>query len=131
MTEYALPQDPLALVVDDHDAVRRALCDRIKTSFGQFRLREASNVDDALKIVDAEQVDIVLMDIQLPGTDGVDGTRRVLEHSPRTSVVVVSIFDDMTHRTAARNAGAAAYVCKRAIGRELIPVLQSLVSCAQ
>jgi len=126
----ALQEDALALVVDDHDAVRRALCDRIKTSFGQFRLREASNVDDALKIVDAEQVDIVLMDIQLPGTDGVDGTRRVLEHSPRTSVVVVSIFDDMTHRAAARNAGAAAYVCKRAIGRELIPVLQGLVSCA-
>ena len=66
----------------------------------------------------------------VPGTDGVNGTRKVLEHSPRTSVVVVSIFDDMTHRAAARNAGAAAYVCKRAIGRELIPVLQSLVNCA-
>ena len=87
-----LTQDSLALVVDDHDAVRRALCERIKVSFGQFRLREARSVDEALKIVDAEKVDIVLMDIQLPGTDGVDGTRAVLEHSPCTSVVVVSMF---------------------------------------
>ena len=112
-------QCPLALVVDDHDAVRRALCDRIKASFGQFRLREAGTVDEALKIVETERVDIILMDIQLPGMNGVDGTRVVLERSPHTSVVVVSIFDDLTHRSAARKAGARAYVCKRAINREL------------
>ena len=126
-----LTQDSLALVVDDHDAVRRALCERIKVSFGQFRLREARSVDEALKIVDAEKVDIVLMDIQLPGTDGVDGTRAVLEHSPRTSVVVVSMFDDVTHRAAAQKAGAVAYVCKRAIRRELIPMLERLMNCGQ
>ena len=68
-------QAPIALVVDDHNAVRRALCDRIKASFGRFQLREACSVDEALKIVEAERVDIVLMDIRLPGTDGIDGTR--------------------------------------------------------
>jgi two-component system invasion response regulator UvrY len=120
-------QSPIALVVEDHDAVRRALCDRIKVAFGQFRLREAGSVDEALKIVDAEKVDIVLMDIHLPGMDGVDGTRAVLEHSPRTSVVVVSMFDDTSHRAAASEAGASAYVCKRAINRELIPILGSLL----
>ena len=77
-----LPQSLVALVVDDHDAVRRALCDRIKASFGQFRLREAGTVDEALKIVETEKVDIVLMDIHLPGMDGVDGTRVILERSP-------------------------------------------------
>ena len=121
-------QCPLALVVDDHDAVRRALCDRIKASFGQFRLREAGTVDEALKIVETEKVDIILMDIQLPGMNGVDGTRVVLERSPHTSVVVVSIFDDLSHRSAASKAGARAYVCKRAINKELIPVLESLVN---
>ena len=124
-------QCPLALVVDDHDAVRRALCDRIKASFGQFRLREAGTVDEALKIVETERVDIILMDIQLPGMNGVDGTRVVLERSPHTSVVVVSIFDDLTHRSAARKAGARAYVCKRAINRELIPALERLMNCEQ
>ena len=124
-------QCPLALVVDDHDAVRRALCDRIKASFGQFRLREAGTVDEALKIVETEKVDIILMDIQLPGMNGVDGTRVVLERSPHTSVVVVSIFDDLTHRSAARKAGARAYVCKRAINRELIPALERLMNCEQ
>jgi len=122
------PGGPVALVVDDHDAVRRALCDRIHASFGQFQLREAGNVDEALKIVEAEHVDLVLMDFRLPGMDGVDGTRMVLERSPHTSVVMVSGFDDSSHRSAARKAGARAFVSKRAISRELIPVIESLVN---
>ena len=119
---------PIALVVDDHCAVRRALCDRIQASFGQFQLREAGNVDEALKIVESEHVDLVLMDFRLPGMDGVDGTRMVLERSPQTSVIMVSGFDDSSHRSAARKAGARAFVAKRAISRELIPVIESLVS---
>ncbi len=122
-------RSPVALVVDDHDVVRRALCERIKTSFGQFRLREAGTVDEALKIVEAERVDIVLMDIALPGMDGVTGTRVVLERSPHTSVVVISIFDDASHRSAASKAGARAFVSKRAVHRELIPAIESLVNC--
>lgn len=122
------PNHPTALIVEDHEAVRRALCDRIHASFGQLRLREAGSVDEALKIVETEKVDLVLMDFRLPGTDGVDGTRMVLERSPHTSVVMVSGFDDMSHRSAATRAGARAFVSKRAISRELIPVISSLVN---
>lgn len=131
MDAGALTRSPIALVVEDHDAVRRALCDRIKASFGHCRLREAGTVDEALKIVETERVDIVLMDFHLPGMDGVDGTRMVLERSPHTSVVVVSIFDDSSHRSAASKAGAKAYVCKRAIQKELIPVLEGLMNCEE
>ena len=122
---------PIALVVDDHDAVRRALCERVQASFSQFQLREAGTVVEALKIVETERVDIVLMDFRLPGMDGVDGTRMVLERSPHTSVVMVSGFDDSSHRSAARKAGARAFVSKRAISRELIPVITSLVNSEQ
>ena len=122
---------PIALIVDDHDAVRRALCERVHASFGQFQLREAGTVDEALRIVEREQVDIVLMDFRLPGTDGVEGTRMILDRSPHTSVVMVSAFDDLSHRLAASKAGARGYVCKRAIGRELIPALEELVACGR
>ena len=124
-------QDAVALIVEDHDAVRRALRERIQASFGQLRLREAGSVEEALEIVGRERVDYVFMDIRLPGTDGVDGTRMVLERSPHTSVVVVSGLDDASHRSAAKRAGACAFVSKRAIGRELIPTIENLVVCGQ
>lgn len=125
-----MQQRPVALIVDDHDAVRRALCDRIQTSFCQFSLREAGNVDEALRIVEAEKVDLVLMDFRLPGMDGVNGTREVLARSPQTTVVMVSGFDDFSHRSAASKAGARAFVSKRAIGRELIPAITSLAAAS-
>jgi DNA-binding NarL/FixJ family response regulator len=125
------PQSPIALIVDDHDAVRRALCERVQASFDQFQFREAGTVDEALKIVETEKVDIVLMDFRLPGMDGVEGTRRVLERSPHTHVIMVSGFDDSVHRSAAQKAGARAYVSKRAISRELIPTIESLVACGR
>ena len=122
-------QGPVALVVDDHEAVRHALCERILVSFSHCRLREASSVDAALKIVDSERVDVVLMDIHLPGMNGVEGTRAVRAHSPHTSVVVVSAYNDQSHRAAADQAGAAAYICKRSINKDLIPVLANLMNC--
>jgi len=122
-----LLQGLVALVVEDHVAVRQALCDRIRASFTQFQLREAGSVDEALRIVEAERVDLDLMDFRLPGTDGVNGTRLVLERSPHTYVVMVSGFDDRSHRSAASKAGAVAFVSKRAISRELIPAITSLV----
>ena len=126
-----LMQDAVALIVEDHDAVRRALRERIQASFVQFQLREAGSVEEALKIVESEKVDYVFMDIRLPGTDGVDGTRMVLERSPHTLVVVVSCLDDASHRSAAKRAGARAFVSKRAISRELIPAIENLVCFGQ
>jgi len=127
LTHTHAPHRPVALIVDDHDAVRRALCERVQASFGQFSLREAGSVDEALKIVEAEKVDLVLMDFRLPGMDGVCGTREVLARSPQTTVVMVSGFDDSSHRSAATKAGVRAFVSKRAIGRDLIPAIASVV----
>lgn len=123
----AAARGTVALVVEDHAVLRQALCDRLRASFGRFELRQAGTVNDALKIVDSERVDLVLMDIGLPGTSGVDGTRMLLKRSPRTSVVMVSSYDDTIHRSEALRAGAKAFVSKRAISKELIPAIESLI----
>jgi DNA-binding NarL/FixJ family response regulator len=119
--------EPLALVIEDHEALRHALCEWIGKAFGRCQVREFKCVEDALPVLDAEKVDVVLMDLKLPGMNGIDGTRTVLEHSPQTSVVMVSNYDDATHRAAAARAGAHAFVAKRAIRNELSPVLRTLL----
>lgn len=117
----------MALVVNSHHALRRALCERIKATFANFRLLEAASVEDAALILDEEQVDIVLIDGDRNGMNGLMGTRAVLECSPSSSVIVMSAFDEPTCRDAASRAGAMAFVNKRAIGTDLMDVLAELM----
>ena len=119
-------RSPIALVVNSHHAVRRALCERISASFANFQLREAATLEDALYILDEEEIDIVLIDGDRNGINGLKTTRAVLERSPRSSVVVMSAFSEPACRSAASKAGAIAFVSKRAISTELMQVLAEL-----
>src|SRR5688572_24672207 len=119
---------PVAMVVNSHHAVRRALCERIRASFAGFRLWEAATMDDALALLDQVDFDIVLIDGEAGGIGGLKGTRAILERSPRTSVIVVSAFTDPACRSAANQAGAMAFVSKRAIGSELVSVLADVAA---
>jgi DNA-binding NarL/FixJ family response regulator len=107
--------------------VRRALCERISASFANFQLREAATIEDALYILDEEEIDIVLIDGDRNGINGVKSTRAVLERSPKSSVVVMSAFSEPACRSAASRAGAMAFVSKRAISSELMQVLADLM----
>jgi DNA-binding NarL/FixJ family response regulator len=120
-------RNPVALVINSHHAVRRALCERIRASFANFQLREAATIEDALHMLTEEQIDIVLIDGDRSGIDGLNTTRAVLECSPASSVVVMSAFTDPACRSAASRAGAMAFVSKRAIGSELTQVLAELM----
>ena len=120
-------RSPTALVVNGHHAVRRALCERIQASFANFRIREAASIEDALYVLDDEPIDIVLLD-DGSGVSGLKGTRAILEHSPKASVIVMSAFSEPACRSAACRAGAMAFVSKRAIGSELMQVLETLTA---
>jgi len=127
------PQDiesPVALVVNRHHAVRRAICERILSSFANFRMREAASIDDALAVLESEHVDIVLLDGEASGIDALRGTRAILERSPGSSVVLLSTVTEPACVSAASRAGAMAFVSKRAIGTQLMQVLESLTGAA-
>lgn len=115
------------LVVEDHRAVRQALRELLHLAFGAIDVLEAASVAEALRHVRERHVDIVLMDIRLPGGDGIGGVRQVLEHSPHSRIVMVSNLDDTVHRGAAARAGAKEFVSKRAIGKELVPAIERLL----
>jgi DNA-binding NarL/FixJ family response regulator len=120
-------KDPIALVVNSHHAVRRALCEKIRASFANFRLREAASIADALVILEAEPIDIVLLEGDSHGINGLQATRAVLERSPKSSVIMVSGVSEPSCRSAASRAGAMAFVSKRAINSELMQVLADVL----
>lgn len=123
-------RSPIALVINSHHAVRRALCERIQASFANFQIREAASVADALCVLDGESIDVVVLD-EGSGISGLTGTRAILEHSPKASVIVMSALREPTCRSAATKAGAMAFVSRRAIGSELMQILESFTKPAQ
>src|SRR3972149_2531177 len=105
--------DPISiLIVDDHEVVRNGLRGYIET-LPEFQVvGEAVSGEEALVLVSEHIPDIVLLDLILPGMDGVETTRHVKQISPRTQVVVLTSYHEDAHILPALKAGAISYILK-------------------
>lgn len=108
------------LLVDDQHLVRaglRMLCE----SAGDITVvGEAANGSTALRLAVSERPDVVLMDLRMPGLDGITATERILAERPGTRVVVLTTFDDDDHLYPALAAGACGFLVKDAGSDELL-----------
>jgi DNA-binding NarL/FixJ family response regulator len=116
------------LIVEDHDATRQSLRDWLEAVFPRCRVVEAPTGERAVVLARAESPQLVVMDISLPGMDGVKATRRIKAALPAAHVVMLSIHEDGVYRAAAFAAGASAFVPKRKVQSELLPTLSELLS---
>ena len=104
---------PIRLIlVDDHKLFREGLRRILELQEGLQVVGEAGNGEEALRLADLCPCDVILMDINMPGLNGVEATRQVKERHPRTAVLVLSIHDDREYLLEVLNAGAAGYVLK-------------------
>jgi DNA-binding NarL/FixJ family response regulator len=102
------------LVVDDHEVVRAGLRMLLGRATGIEVVGEASDGAAALGAVAALAPDVVLMDLSMPGIDGVQATALLTEAHPSVRVVVLTTFADREHVTAAIDAGAVGFMLKDA-----------------
>jgi DNA-binding NarL/FixJ family response regulator len=100
------------LLVDDQAIVRQGLRMRLLLEPDITVIGEASSGEQALELVVSLAPDIVLMDVEMPGMDGIITTAAIRAHSPQSEVVMTSIHDDVQTRARAQAAGAAAFVEK-------------------
>ena len=100
------------LLVDDHEVVRRGVRTYLDTLPELKVVGEAASGEEALAEVEEHIPDVVLLDLIMPGIDGVETTRRIKKISPRTQVVVLTSFHDDAHVFPALRAGAVSYVLK-------------------
>ncbi len=116
------------LVVEDHDAVRRALRDWLEVEFSQCRVIEAASGEEAIALLQNEPPRLVLMDITLQAMNGIEAVRQIKATLPSVQVVMLTIHESDTYRADAAAAGASAYVPKRTMQTELVPTLTGLLA---
>jgi DNA-binding NarL/FixJ family response regulator len=114
------------LVADDHSLFRYGLKAMLANAEGFEVVGEAATGEEVVEKVAQARPDIVLMDIQMPGINGIEATRRVLERDPSIGVVVVTMFEDDNSVFAAMRAGARGYVLKGADAQEVLKVVAAV-----
>jgi DNA-binding NarL/FixJ family response regulator len=107
------------LLVDDHKLFRAGIRSLLQTLNGVDIVAEASDGRDALQQIEAHRPDVVLMDVMMPGLNGLDATARVTRTCPATRVVMLSMNAGEDSVLQALRAGAAGYLVKTADPAEL------------
>lgn len=112
------------LLVDDQPTVRQGLRMRLTLEPDLTVVGEASTAEEALALVQSLAPDIVLMDVEMPGMDGIAATAAVSASARQSAVVILSIHDDALTRARAQAAGAVAFVEKRGRTEELLAAIR-------
>ena len=113
------------LVVDDHEPLRRSVVTWLEIRFPRCRVEGVESAEEALALADCP--DIVLMDINLGGIDGLEAALRMKTLSPGTHVVMLTTHDTPHHRRAAARAGADGFISKRDMETQLEPTVAGLI----
>jgi DNA-binding NarL/FixJ family response regulator len=100
------------LIVDDHPLFRDGLRAMFESEPDMELIGEAATGEEAVVLASRLLPDVALMDIQMPDMDGIEATRRVIAASPKTRVLMVTMFEDDESVLAAMRAGARGYVVK-------------------
>lgn len=116
------------LIVEDHEIVRQSLREWLELSFPHYHLLEATSGEEAVTIARTMSPRLIIMDIGLPGMSGIEAAQGIKAVLPDAQVVMLTIYDDEAHRADAAAAGASAYVPKRKVQTDLLPVVARLLS---
>lgn len=115
------------LLADDHTLVRAGIRALLETIPGVEVVAESGQGQETVDLVEKHRPDVAILDIGMPGLNGVEVASRTLKLSPRTRVVMLSMHADPTYVRQALRAGAAGYLLKEAAVEELPLALQAVL----
>jgi NarL family two-component system response regulator LiaR len=113
------------LLVDDHPVVRQGLRALLSTQDGIDVVGEAEDGEAAVAAAERLSPDVVLMDVVMPGIDGVEALRRICERQPQTRVVMLTSYADERRAMEAVDAGASGFLLKDASPRDVAAAIRA------
>lgn len=120
--------DTTLLLVDDQDLIRAGMAMVLGAAPGIRVIGEATNGGDAIARATELRPDVVLMDVRMPGIDGIEATRRITATLPEARVIILTTFDLDEYAFGGLNAGASGFLLKDAPPAELIQAVHTVAA---
>ena len=116
------------LIADDHSHFRQGLSALLLSAPDVEVVGEAASGEEAISLAGELQPDVIMMDLDMPGTGGIEATRQILNTSPHISILVISMHEDDGSLFAALQAGARGYLLKGAPKAEILRAIRAVAS---
>ncbi len=114
------------LIVDDHAIMRDGIRALLSVNDDIEVIGEASEGREAIKKVKELTPDVIIMDIAMPGMDGMEATRQIVKGNPKAKVLVLTQHENKEYVLSSIKAGAAGFILKRALGSELVSAIRTV-----
>jgi DNA-binding NarL/FixJ family response regulator len=115
------------LIVDDHPLLRKGITALINQETDLVVVAEASDAQEAMRLIDAQPFDLVTIDISLPGSDGLELVRSIHQRHPQLALLVLSMHDEVLYAERALRAGAMGFVMKQEAADTLLHAIRRIL----
>lgn len=116
------------LVADDHSVMRNGIIRSIMETFPNAEFGEASNASEIMQQINTSKWDLAILDISMPGRNGMEVLKDIREMKPETKVIIFSMYPEDQFAIRALKAGASAYLTKDVTAKELGKAIQKIIS---
>jgi DNA-binding NarL/FixJ family response regulator len=123
----ALPFKKRVMIVEDDQEIRNSFTLIVNSSQKFMVVNAYGSAEEAIANLNRDKPEIVLMDIELPGVNGIHGTKVIKDKSPHTDIIMVSVYEDSELVFEALKAGASGYITKSANYMELLSALEEIM----
>jgi NarL family two-component system response regulator LiaR len=114
------------LIADDHPLLREALCQVFSSQKDMEIVGQAGNGEEAIDLASKLKPDILVMDIMMPKSDGLEASRQIKKITPNTAILILTAYDDDNYVLGLLEAGATGYLMKSAKGQDLVEAVRAV-----
>jgi two-component system invasion response regulator UvrY len=116
------------VIADDHELIREGIKKIIRSSRSMRIAGEAADIEQTLQLAKSQAPDIIVLDINLPGIDGLEGLDMVRKSFPAIPILILSMFPEERYAVRALKAGASGYITKSMAAEELLKAIEKISS---
>ena len=121
-----MPEEITALIVDDHEVVREGLRLSLSRTPHIRVIGEAADGESAVELAERRKPDVVIMDVRMPGMDGLEATRLLAERAPNSKVLIFTAYSERSLLGRGLESGAKGYILKEAPHQTLVRAIEKV-----